>query len=139
MVLAGPSSRALSNLHPAQALKLRRRALVTWGDQGTPQRVLLVKKPGVPEASARLVDIALFLAARGIQAGGRGRAGEPKAAQAIWLGIPLHEAARMAIELCAGLHRALAASHGSPGDLCPPLTLGPPPYLCPEWVLRCHS
>ena len=49
------------------ALRLRRRALLAWG-RTPPRRALLVKKPGIPAASAKLGEIAAWLAARGVEA-----------------------------------------------------------------------
>jgi len=52
----------------SSALRLRRRAVVLWGNEaGTPQRCLIVKKIGVPEASRRLDEMAGWLEARGVQ------------------------------------------------------------------------
>jgi hypothetical protein len=40
------------------------------GPEGVPRRALIVKKPGVAEASRRLEEIAGWLQARGVQVGG---------------------------------------------------------------------
>ena len=50
---------------PAAARPLHRRALLRW-EAGRPSTALLVKKAGSPAASARLADIAAWLAARGL-------------------------------------------------------------------------
>ncbi|GLI59240.1 hypothetical protein VaNZ11_001086 [Volvox africanus] len=48
------------------ALRLRRRALIKW-QPGAPSKVLIVKKPKNPAASAKLQEIGLWLRSRGIE------------------------------------------------------------------------
>ncbi|GLC37249.1 hypothetical protein PLESTB_001143800 [Pleodorina starrii] len=48
------------------ALRLRRRALLKW-QPGAPKKVLIVKKPKEPAASAKLQEIGSWLQARGIE------------------------------------------------------------------------
>ena len=50
----------------SSALGLRRRALMTW-KAGSPSKVLIVKKPRNPLASAKLATIGRWLQARGLQ------------------------------------------------------------------------
>ncbi|KAI8469594.1 MAG: ATP-NAD kinase-like domain-containing protein [Monoraphidium minutum] len=52
----------------SSALRLRRRAVVVWENPGgLPQRVLVVKKLGHPEASRKLLEMAEWLARRGVE------------------------------------------------------------------------
>ncbi|GFR45561.1 hypothetical protein Agub_g6955 [Astrephomene gubernaculifera] len=48
------------------ALQLRRRALLQW-QSGSPSRVLIIKKPRNPAASAKMREMGQWLAARGVQ------------------------------------------------------------------------
>lgn len=58
----------------SSALRLRRRALVVWENPGgLPQRALVVKKLGNADASRRLLEIADWLGARGVQVRARAR------------------------------------------------------------------
>ncbi|KXZ51462.1 hypothetical protein GPECTOR_12g425 [Gonium pectorale] len=50
----------------SRALRLRRRALLQW-EADSPSKVLIIKKPKNPAASAKLQEIGTWLKARGIQ------------------------------------------------------------------------
>ena len=55
----------------SSALRLRRRAVVLWESPGgLPRSVLVVKKVGNPQASLKLLEMAEWLEARGVEVRG---------------------------------------------------------------------